>query len=83
MSRRCADKRHGKEFAYYLDSSHVANWLVTEEAGPRTPTSRDVLAGPLAPNLVSAASWADMADKDFGGITQIQRIRRSISHLTG
>ncbi len=69
----------GKEFAYYLDSSHVANWFVTEEAALELQLSRDVLGRAFGSEFgSSAAKLADMADKISEASPEIQRIRRSI-----
>lgn len=69
----------GKEYAYYLHSSNVANWFMTEEAALELQLSRDVLGRSFGSETGSTGDkLADMAEKLVEASPHTQRIRRSI-----
>jgi predicted DNA-binding transcriptional regulator YafY len=68
--------QRGAERAYYLKTSQVANWFMTEEAALDLQLSRDVFGRAFGSRGHSSADkLADMAERVVAASPQTQRIR--------
>lgn len=71
--------QRGKESAYYLHSSHVANWFMTEQAALDVQLTRDVLGRTFGSEKGSSGeTLAEMAERIVEASPQTQKIRRSV-----
>ncbi|WP_298923800.1 WYL domain-containing protein [uncultured Ramlibacter sp.] len=72
-------EKRGRERAYYLLTSQVANWFMTEEAALDLQLSRDVFGRALrAGSKSNAGKLADMAEQIVAASPEAQRIRERL-----
>lgn len=72
--------QRGAERAYYLKTSQVANWFMTEEAALELQLSREVFGRAFGVRGSSEGDkLADMADRVVAASPQTQRLRKRLS----